>query len=799
MRLNRQPKEFVFFKITPPAFLDRKLSSTSQLISTIHNLKDSGLSLEISSTKQTGITYLIRVSSAQSIVIKNLIHAYLPEAKVEEANEYLSGNNHRVYDFAQTSHFAYPLHNFETNTDFDPISYITGAMTQLKGDERLSYQLIIRPKIVKEIPELQKRIIRNEELSSILVKKSSLRSQKVLNIVSKSLLGITGLVTDSIHGPSHYSNYKQMRTIENTSLINSQVKPARQLTNFETDLIESINTKISQPQYEVTIRVILSNFRIDQIKDRIDNFESAIRIYAVSGYQDLKKNKLSISSDIGDRNISRFTNIFSLSEIAELYHFPHSIGGKTENVIRSLSKVLPAPVSLKNGSELDVILGVNRYHGTDTKIGLTEDERQRHVYIIGGTGNGKTTMLQYAAIQDIQNGKGMAVIDPHGDFAETVLKHIPEDRIRDVIYINPDDLAFPVGINLLEIPEGATGDDLLREKDLITESVVSVFRKIFSEDDSGGHRIEYVLRNTVLTALTLPDCTLFTVLKLLNNASYRDKITKGLEDEDLKDFWNNEIGKAGEFQRVKMSAGITSKVSRFRQSAFAYRILSQTKSTIDFDSNLDYKKILICNFSKGRLGEDTSALFGTAILAKLQVATNRRDRIDQAKRTPFYLYVDEFQNFATMPFVQMLSEARKYKLFLTMAEQSTSQQEEQRMVNIILANVGTVVCFRTGSPLDEILVLPLFQPFIETGEIANLPSFNFYIRIAAIQPQEPLSGQTLLLEDHGDLKVADHVKANSRKNFAREYMGKNEKSIKQISGSKIQKTNPEGNDQPLNV
>jgi hypothetical protein len=266
---------------------------------------------------------------------------------------------------------------------------------------------------------------------------------------------------------------------------------------------------------------------------------------------------------------------------------------------------------------------------------------------------------------------------------------------------------------LLELPEGLTGDDLLREKDLITEATISVLRKIFSDDDSGGHRIEYILRNSIQTVLTLESPTLFTIFELLNDAKFRRKVVKTLTDKNLKDFWDNELGKAGEFQRVKMAAGITAKIGRFLFSASAKRVLEQPKSTISFEDVLANKKILICNFSKGMLGEDTSALFGTTVLAKIQTAALRRARIGEQNRVPFYLYVDEFQNFATMGFVQMLSEARKYKLFLTMAEQSTSQQDQQRLVDIILANVGTIVCFRSGSPADERLVLPLFSPFID--------------------------------------------------------------------------------------
>ena len=375
-------------------------------------------------------------------------------------------------------------------------------------------------------------------------------------------------------------------------------------------------------------------------------------------------------------------------------------------------------------------------------------------------------MLQHGIVQDMQHGKGLAVVDPHGDLSETILRHVPKDRIQDVVYFNPDDLMYPIGLNLLEIKEGLSGTELMREKDLITESVISVFRKIFSEEDTGGHRIEYVLRNTIQTALTIEGATLFTIFNLLNDPKYRKKIIKTLDNEDLVNFWKNEIGKAGEFQRIKMAAGITAKIGRFLFSASAKQILEQPRSTIDFDDIINSGKILICNFSKGLLGEDTSELFGITVLAKLQLASLRRARLQQTERRPFYLYVDEFQNFATASFVQMLSESRKYKLFMTMAEQSTSQQKDQQMVNVILANVGTVVCFRTGNPADEQLILPLFSPYIDSGEIANLSAFNFFARLSSLKAQEPLSGKTVLLTDVGSRVVAEKVVELSRQNYA---------------------------------
>jgi hypothetical protein len=339
----------------------------------------------------------------------------------------------------------------------------------------------------------------------------------------------------------------------------------------------------------------------------------------------------------------------------------------------------------------------------------------------------------------------------------------------DVIYLNPNDTDRPIGINPMELSPGLEGKALKREKDLVAESVVSILRKIFSDDDSGGHRIEYILRNTIHTALTLEHPTLFTIFRLLNDGKFCKEVIRSLEDEDLKLFWKNEFGKAGGMQKVKMSAGITAKIGRFLFSDSARAMLEQEKSTIDFNEILDGKKILICNFSKGLLGEDTSMLFGVTILAKLQLASLRRARQKQANRSPYHLYVDEFQNFATMSFVQMLSEARKYKLFLTMAEQSTQQQADQKLVDVILANVGTVVAFRSGSPADERLIQPLLAPYVEEGELSNLPAYNFYTRINAIHTQEPMSGVTVVPDEAlRSENVAERVVDRSRTTYGHE-------------------------------
>jgi hypothetical protein len=786
--LNRRylhNRQMVWLELTPPAKLAKTPESTTQLFSVIHGLRAARslkerlldrapvLSFEIVSTKQDGIRYLIHVEKSYADILQKAITAYLPESKVKQIDydpEDIAG----LVELKQNNHFILPLASTRAFEQHDPLAYITSAMTKLEDGERLVMQLVITPVKLNEASRLSRRILGNEDILRRVSQNGLSRFSRIGELFGGAMLAVTDTVGDVYNGStSSYYKDKSSKDAAFQAQVLKRQRPARTLSAFELELMESMHQKVTQPLFQVNLRLLVSS---NESKHRLAALRSALDGYSMPPYQSLKpKARLPIATAYRKKHAhkrlpgltKKQAIILSAAEVSSLYHFPASHISKTDNLITSLSRTLPAPISLKQGKTFDVILGESMHHGVHTPIGLVEAERERHVYIIGGTGNGKTTLIQYAIVQDMQAGKGVAVVDPHGDMAETLLRHVPPERINDVVYFNPDDLEYPIGLNLLELTPGVTGNELLREKDIITESVISVFRKIFSEEDTGGHRIEYVLRNTIQTALTIKDATLFTVFDLLNDTKYRNAIIKTLSDKNLINFWKNELGKAGDMQKVKMAAGITAKIGRFLFSASAKQILEQPKSTIDFDDIINSGKILICNFSKGLLGEDTSELFGITVLAKLQLASLRRARIPQKERRHFYLYVDEFQNFATASFVQMLSESRKYKLFMVMAEQSTSQQKDQQMVSIILANVGTVIGFRTGNPQDERLLLPLFSPYIEQGEISNLPAFNFYAKLSAIQPQEPLSGQTLLLEDDGDEGVANQAIKHSRTTFAR--------------------------------
>ena len=443
----------------------------------------------------------------------------------------------------------------------------------------------------------------------------------------------------------------------------------------------------------------------------------------------------------------------SAQQLAGLWHFPHSEGSPADGLAHSLSKTLPVPVELlPEPRPADLILGNSNHRGESRPLYLKPADRQRHVYIVGGTGTGKTTMLKDHIIQDMTAGRGVGVIDPHGDLASELLDFVPAGRVDDLIYIDPDDFKNPAAINLLEIPPGLSGDERNRQKDLVTESTVSVLRKLFAADGEGGHRVEYILRNSIQTVLETPNPTLFTIYRLLQNPKFRQETIANLANNNLRLFWDQELGRAGDFQRVKMTAGVTAKIGRFLFSTPARLVFGQPKSTIDFGQIMDGNKILICDLSRGKLGEDTSRLFGSVLLAKIQLAALARVRQTFSARQPFYLYVDEFQNFATTSFVEMLSESRKYQVLLTIAEQSTQQQLEQKLTEVILANTGTIVAFRSGSPEDARMVGPLLEPFVGAVELINLPAYHFYARLGCLNPTEAISGKTRVLSSQEEAK-----------------------------------------------
>lgn len=809
----------VLLELTPPAFTEKTAYTTQQLFSVLHDLgerktlmdrllgRKAVFSFEIASTYNQGIRYIIRINKNEVGNLKRNLLSYLPQVKVQKVDEYLPDNivgsdglSTKVIEYKLKRHFAFPLGKQDVLAEHDPVAYITGMMTKLKSKELISYQIVLSPTETNEVHVINKKIMKKEDVLAHL-NHSTLHNVPFqllpLKWVFKGLQGVLSLLVWSFQTVAN-----DMNSVKKTYQ-NPQYEKARQIITINPDkfTIGSIEGKINQKLFEGKIRLLIQVKEKQELSERVKGFTSSLAVFSVPGFQTLYKKKnffldKLIIFNFKNRLLSFVSNsspyLFSSSEISDLYHFPFTRVTQTENIVKLHSQELPAPLSLKKDRPLDVLFAKNTYGGSETLIGLTGEEREKHMYIIGATGSGKTTMITSMASQDIKNGKGVAVIDPHGDLAETLLTCIPKERTNDLIYVNPDDLKFPIGINLLELTPGLDEDDILREKEFITESVISLFRKVFSESMAGhAHRIEYILRNAIQTALTLENPTLFTIYELLNNPPFQKNATKNLEDENLKNFWKYEYGKAGDYQKVKMISPVAARIGRFLFSPSAKRMLEQKKSTINFDEILDQQKILICNLAKGKLGEDTSEVLGIMIVAKIQLASLRRARMNAALRTPFYMYVDEFQNFATPSFIQMLSEARKYKTYLVMAEQSTSQQKDKNLVNVILANVGTVVSFRSANPDDERLMLPQFAPYIEKGDISNLPRYNFYIKISAVTPEEAFSGETIPVEIITSRSKIEKLIQSSRNLYAILY--KNPPVIKTIKNTSSNTNNSEKN------
>ncbi|MFA5829101.1 MAG: DUF87 domain-containing protein [Candidatus Gracilibacteria bacterium] len=493
----------------------------------------------------------------------------------------------------------------------------------------------------------------------------------------------------------------------------------------ETVMVAAID-KVGKLMYEANIRIVYvpktKNMEVAMVKLR--EIAGSFKQYNIPHLNGFKMKEIVKDSSIVERYREReMDHPFALNveELATIYHMPN-LTVTTPNIYWVRSKKVEPPNDLPTvkdfGEEEVTLLGKTNFRGTDQEFGIKKLDRRRHIYIIGKTGMGKSTLLENMIFADIQAGRGLAVVDPHGDLADDVLNFIPARRTNDVIIFDPSDRDFPVAFNMLENIDPALNS-------IVCSGLVGIFKKIYAE--SWGPRLEHILRNTVLSLLEYPNTTMLGIPRILQDKDFRARVVRKITDPIVKSFWVNEFEKMDPKIRVEAISPILNKVGQFLSSPIIRNILGQPKSAIDLRFAMDHKKIVIVNLSKGKIGEDTSSLLGSMMITKFQLDAMSRANVPEEDRTDFYLYVDEFQNFATDSFSTILSEARKYRLNLTMANQYIAQMPEE-VRDAVFGNVGSVLSFQVGFDDAEFLSGQYGEEVLPNDLVA-LSKYTAYTRL----------------------------------------------------------------------
>jgi hypothetical protein len=495
----------------------------------------------------------------------------------------------------------------------------------------------------------------------------------------------------------------------------------RQLTSLEQGLIDSIEEKTRYPGYEVLIRVVVSSNTATRSQALLANIIAAFSLFDSTTNNGFK---FSIAKDVEElvtSYIFRFfpqtvnQNILNSVELATVFHLPNQSSIPSSQVQRQMAKQVDGPTQVMDEGFL---LGYNEFRGTKKQIRLSTNDRRRHTYMIGQTGTGKSGLLENLAFQDMMDGKGFAFIDPHGDSAEKLLGMVPKERVEDVIYFSPGDMDNPIGLNLFEFE---TQD----QRDFLIQEAIAMLYRLYDPGHTGiiGPRYEHWFRNASLTIMSDPNgSTFIDIPQVFNDQSFTDEKMKYITDRTVLDFWNKEMAQTSDTNKSEVLGWFVSKFGAFLSNEMMRNILGQTKSGFNLRDIMDNKKILLVNLSKGRTGELNSQLLGMIFVMKFQAAAMGRANIPEDERQDFALYVDEFQNFATDSFQTILSEARKYRLNLVLANQFMTQLTDN-IREAIIGNIGTVISGRIGITDAEILQKK-FAPTFDAEDLTKLPNYQ---------------------------------------------------------------------------
>ena len=765
--------DMVLFMVTMPKYQDEKRKESSakseekiiiaqmeQVLANFLYLKKRSMfqeppcvALEIAS--QIGgsdICFYVAVPKYLESMFEKYVQGVYPNAVVDKIPQDYTifepqGFSAGAYLRLAESYF-FPICTYQT-LETDPLSLITNTLSKIDANEGGAVQVVIRP-WAKSFLGMDMR----KKGETVLKKIREYREARwVAKIESHGVLRkiVDELIIQPFHDRDKYGDQKGHNP--------------RTEMGYDQKAYEEITKKIQKQPFQVNIRVVSSaqtEARAEEILNHLTSSFSQFSLASINSLEPRKVYKKELQKLIYDYSFRAFdpaqTNILNIEELASVYHFPTHYT-ETPYVKAAKSLTSPPPDDLPRSGVLNV--GEVNYRNEKITVSFADrKDRRRHLYYIGQTGTGKSYFLEGMVIQDIQNGEGVAVIDPHGDAIENILKYIPKERVDDVVLFEPFDLERPCGLNMLEY-------DSPEQKDFAVQEMIAIFMKLFPPEIIGP-MFEHYMRNAMLALMADKDNpgTLVEIPKMFTDPAFLQQRLAKLTDPVVRSFWTKEWAQTTGSTRSDMLGYVVSKLGRFIENEMMRNIMGQSHSGFDLAKIMDGKKIFLANLSKGLTGEVNSSLLGMILVSKIQMAAMKRARIPEEQRTDFYLYIDEFQNFTTDSIATILSEARKYKLNLIVAHQYMPQLKDE-IRDAVLGNVGTMGVFRIGAEDAEKLEKQ-FQPEFSRFDLVNLDNYTLIIKMMINNKISVPFKMTTLPHERGRPEIVEPIKKISKLKYSRD-------------------------------
>ncbi|HWT40444.1 MAG TPA: type IV secretion system DNA-binding domain-containing protein [Dongiaceae bacterium] len=748
--IQHQDADLLILEI--PKTNDKKELAAEQMFASLHGIlrdkeelkANSGfqehLSFEFASVNGQ-IRFYVWVPKTLRSFVEGQIYSQYPTVQIRPAEEDYTTHerNHSVVyttDITLTGTDVLPIKTFQS-FEVDPLAGITGTLAKLEttGDE-MWVQMLVRP-------------IADDWHKTTEKWAAGIRAGK-----SSSATKYVGWVPQVLE-----ALWKPPEAGEKTTV-------TKELSDRDKTRISEAGTKATKLGYEVKIRIAYLGEDQTTARQQMQAIVGTFKQFNSTNLNGFKSSNASFSPEaLGayrQRLFGQGGYILNIEELASVYHLPHT-NVETPNIVWASSKTAepPAKLPIITGNpaidENISAFGLTNFRGINHQFGMLRYDRSRHVYIIGQTGAGKSGLLELFALSDIFHNQGYAIIDPHGDLAVDNMRFVPGSRMKDVVYFNPADTAYPVGFNPLEVtnPE---------QKSNISSEVIGVLKRMFGE--SWGPRLEYILRYTILALLDRPSTTMLDISRMLTDKKFRKETLSYCTDSVVLQFWNVEFASWNDKFQAEAIAPVLNKVGAFTANPTIRNIIGQPKSTFNIRQIMDEGKILIVNLSKGLIGEDNAAILGSFLVTKIQLAAMSRSDIPNIEdRRPFYLYVDEFQNFATDSFATILSEARKYALNLTVANQYISQMNDT-VRDAVFGNVGSMISFRVSAD-DAPILSKQFEPQFEAGDLLQMHNRHFIINMVINGEKAPAFSATTLKLPPEQMDNTPQIIENSRRLYSR--------------------------------